>query len=394
MQARKRVVQGGTWAGKTYGILPCLINKSATYARKKCTVVAESVPAIKAGVLDDFKNIMQDTGRWVESRFNATDRHYTFANGSVIEFKSFDSIGKAKAAGKRTDLFINEGQYQDYEVADALIIRTSENVWVDFNPTYEFWAHTELLPQKDTEFLLLKATDNEALPASILSELQSKLEKAYYNPLGDRKDKDNIKNHFWHNWCRVYIDGEIGSLQGVVFDNWKIIDELPADARLEAAGMDFGFTNDPTTLIGYYRHNNRRIFDEMLWQTGLLNSEIAKLSKAAGIGKTIIYADSAEPKSIAELKGHGLNIVGAEKGAGSINHGISLLQEEPMYITARSLNLIKEFRFYTWAKDRAGNTLNVPIDAFNHGIDPMRYIAMAKFSKKSILKPTKAAGAF
>lgn len=357
-------MQGGTWAGKTYGIIPCLITKAATFPQKKITVVAESIPAIKDGALENFQNIMQSTGRWLQERFNATERSYRFHNSSEIQFTSFDSLGKAKAAGKRTDLFINEGNYISYDIADALIMRTSEEIWIDFNPTNEFWAHTEILPQPDAEFLLLKYTDNECLPTTILNELLNKMEKA--------KTSD-----YWRNWCRIYIDGEIGTLEGLVFQNWRQCDDIPEGAVLLACGMDFGYTNDPTTLIACYRFNNEIYFDELIYRKGLLNSEIAALVKSKAVGNTIIYADSAEPKSISEIKLHGINITAVVKGVDSINFGISILQENNFYVMKKSLNLIKELRSYSWDADKSGASINKPIDAWNHCIDAMRYIALS-----------------
>jgi phage terminase large subunit len=366
MKRRKKVVQGGTWAGKTFGILPILINKAVNQSNKRITIIAESIPALKEGVIDDFKSIMLACGYWEDDRYNITDRQYSFTNSSRIEFKSFDSIGKALASGKRTDLFINEANYIDFEIADALITRTTEDIWIDYNPTSSFWVHDEIIPQKDAEFVLLKYTDNEALPQTIYDELQLKNEKAK-------------TSNYWANWCRVYIDGEIGMLEGVIFDNWKSIDIMPHDARLIGAGLDFGYTNDPTALIAAYKYNDVIIFDEIIYQKGLLNSEIRNYCKDL---KTLIYADSAEPKSIAELKRYGLRIQGARKGKDSINFGISLLQEKPFYVTSRSTNLIKELRSYTWKRDRAGESLNKPIDAYNHGIDAMMYFAIMSMTNK------------
>lgn len=359
LQKRKRVIQGGTWAGKTYGILPILIDKAAKYSGKKITVVGETIPAIKEGALDDFKTIMQITGRWNEANYNATDRVYKFHTGSRIEFKSFDSISKAKASGKRTDLFINEGNYISFEIADALMIRTSEKIWIDFNPTNEFWAHTELLTQEDTDFLLLKYTDNEALPDTILKELYMKIEKA--------KTSD-----YWRNWCKVYIDGEIGSLEGVIFTNWKQIDNIPDEAKLIGYGLDFGYTNDPTALTAIYEYNGQRILDEVLYQTGMINSEIAQFIKK-GIQ---VYADSSEPKSIEEIRRFGINIKPVVKGADSINFGIQTMQTQDYLITSNSRNIIKEFRAYSWDKDKTGKQLNSPIDFYNHAIDGIRYHEM------------------
>lgn len=373
LRKRKRVIQGGTWAGKTFGILPVLINKAATQPNKKITVVAETIPAIKEGALDDFKTIMQLTGRWNEDNYNATDRVYKFPKtGSRIEFKSFDSISKAKASGKRTDLFINEGNYITFEIADALMMRTSENIWIDFNPTTEFWAHTEVLTEEDAEFLLLKYTDNEALPDTILKELMSKVSKAFFNPDADWNNPANIKNHYWANWCRVYIAGELGSLEGVIFENWKQTDTIPAEAKLIGYGLDFGYTNDPTALTAVYEWNGKRILDEVLYQTGMINSEIASFIKK-GIQ---VYADSAEPKSIEEIRRHGINIKPVVKGSDSISFGIQTMQAQSYLITSNSRNIIKEFRSYSWDKDKTGKQLNTPIGFFNHAIDGIRYHEM------------------
>jgi len=357
---RKRIIQGGTWAGKTFGILPLLIDKASKYNNKKITVVAETIPAIKEGALDDFKTIMHLTGRWNEDNYNATDRVYRFpATGSRIEFKSFDSVSKAKASGKRTDLFINEGNYISFEIADALMMRTSEKIWIDFNPTVEFWAHTEVLTGNDADFLLLKYTDNEALPETILEELMLKRQKS-------------LTSEYWRNWCRVYIDGEIGSLEGVILTNWKQIDNIPPEAKLIGYGLDFGYTNDPTALTAVYQWNGQRILDEVLYQTGMVNSEIAKAIKKG----VPVWADSAEPKSIEEIRRLGIDIKAVVKGTDSISFGIQTMQAQEYLVTSNSRNIIKEFRGYAWDKDKTGKTLNKPIDFFNHAIDGIRYHEM------------------
>lgn len=364
LKKRKKIIQGGTWAGKTYGIIAILINYLINNKGKKLTVVAETVPSIKGGALDNFIHIMMSTGRWNQSNYNATDRIYKFSNGSTIHFSSFDSVGKAQAAGKRTDLFINEAPYISYEIADALIMRTTGNIWIDFNPTHEFWAHTEIMPNNDAEFLLLKYTDNEALPLNIYNELMMKIEKAK-------------TSSYWANWCRVYIDGEIGSLEGVIF-NWKIIDTMPEGVRLLGGGLDFGFTVDPTAGTLVYKWNDAYILDEACYATGMLNRDIYNALKPYN---THWVADSADPRTIAELSQMGLFIQPAMKGADSINFGISQLQEQTIYVTARSINIIKEMRYYAWDKDKSGNATGKPIDKYNHAMDGIRYFAQNNFNK-------------
>lgn len=377
MTKRIKVVQGGTSSGKTFAIIPILIDRACKEDRLKITVVAETLPSVKEGAMDIFKTVMTDTHRWIDKNWNASSLTYTFSGTkSRIQFKSYDTEGKAKASGKRDILFLNEANHIAYPIADALMIRSKET-YIDFNPDNEFWVHTEVLKQPNAEFLLLTYHDNEGLPEETLEDLLIKKSKAFFNPnVPDGKlfNNGNVKNEYWANWWRVYGLGEIGSLEGVIFNNWKIIEELPNDAKYIRSGLDFGFTNDPTALIDKYEYNSIPIYDEVIYEKELTNSQIANKVKADGISRFII-ADSAEPKSIAELKRLGLKIDGADKGKDSINFGIQQLQKYDLfYVTARSLNLINELRKYKWMVDKTGNKLNVPIDDFNHGIDPMRYI--------------------
>lgn len=382
MTARKRIIQGSTSAGKTHGIIPILIDRALKTARLKITVVAETIPAVKDGAVDIFKQVMYDTGRWEQSQWIGSPLQYTFTNGSRMQFTAFENEGKAKASGKRDILFINEANHISFPIADALMIR-SKKTFIDFNPDNEFWAHTEMMGEPNTEFLKLTYLDNEAIPKETLEDLFIKRDKAYYNVNGNLDDKANIKSPFWANWWKVYGLGEIGNLQGAIFSNWTQVDAVPEGARLVGYGMDFGFTNDPTTLIAIYQLNGQYIFDEIIYQRGLTNSDIANLMKSREVIKsTYIYADSAEPKSIKEISEYGFNIKGADKGKDSIMFGISLLQENPFLVTKRSLNLIKELRYYVWETDNTGATINKPIDAFNHCIDPLRYY-LATYNKSS-----------
>lgn len=379
---RLKVIQGGTWAGKTFAIIAIAMNLCCVSPNRDVLVVAESVPALKAGALKDFQSIMQMTGRWVQDRYNATDRIYRFANGSKIKFDSFDSEGKAKAAGKRTDLFINEANHIPFKVADALITRTTQNVWIDFNPDNEFWAHEEIVTRPDADFLILNYKDNGALPSTILEDLKLKVQKAFFDPNKNWNDERNIKNKYWANWCRVYVAGEVGSLEGVVFSNWSQIDNLPEGAKPIGYGIDFGYMNDPSAVVMLYEYNGERILDEVIYEMGLVNTEIARLMKANDIPKTIIgCGDSAEPKSIGEINRYKFNVKPTEKGKDSILYGINIIQQQHFRVTSRSLNLIKELRKYKWAVDKSGKRLNVPVDAFNHAIDAARYIFQEKYGK-------------
>ncbi len=370
MKARKRVVQGGTSAGKTFGIIPVAVIDYATkHPRHLITVVAESIPAVRNGAVKIFQDTMFDTNRWIEEHWRSNPMEYKFSNGAIVQFTAFDSVGKAKAAGKRDVLFLNEANHIDYEIADALITR-SNTIWIDYNPDRQFWVHDEILTEADSEFLLLTYKDNEACPPEILSELNIKLGKAYNNPLGDRTDPKNIKSDYWHNWCKVYIDGEVGTLQGAIFQNWQI--GLFDESLPHVYGLDFGFSNDPDSLIKVAVDKKRKIIyaSEVLYKTGNSTDQLIDiLNNRLNPLKSVVVADSADPRTINDIRQRGLNIYPAKKGADSVRNGIKRIQDYEIIVDANSLNLINELRNYIWHDKRS----QVPIDAYNHQIDPLRY---------------------
>jgi phage terminase large subunit len=369
LQRRKKVIQGGTSAGKTIAILIILHSIASTYPHTEISIVSESIPHIRRGVLKDYKKLMLAHNNWFDDRFNKSQLKYTYANGSYIEFFGADDESKLRGA-RRNVLFVNEANNIPFDSYNQLSIRTSDEIFIDFNPTSEFWAHTDLIGDKDVDFIKLTYKDNEALPDTIIDDLESKRLKA-------------ATSSYWANWCKVYLDGEIGNLEGVVFSNWQTIDKIPDGAMLLGYGMDFGFTNDPTTLVSCYEFNGKNIWHEELYQTGLLSSDIANHLKSKQISRrSSIYADSASPQIIQELYRYGFNIKGANKGRDSINFGINLLQQDEFLVTSQSTNLIKELRAYTWDKDKTGKKLNKPIDAHNHLIDAMRYLSVMKLTNR------------
>jgi len=296
---------------------------------------------------------MKDRNIWVDDCWHATKHQYTFANGSVIEFMSVDTYGKAH--GPRRDiLFINECNNLDYKIADQLITRTREFVWLDWNPTSEFWFYTEMQPNRnDIDFITLTYKDNEALDLTTVNEIES--------------HKHN------KNWWKVYGEGQLGDVEGRIFTDWAFIHEIPHEARLERRGLDFGYSNDPSTIIDIYRYNGGFILDERLYRKGLTNKQIADYINNMEHPEVTVYADSAEPKSIDELRTYGCNIYSAQKGQGSVNQGISYMQDQRISVTKCSTNLIHEYRNYMWDTDKDDVILNKPIDAFNHAMDAIRY---------------------
>jgi phage terminase large subunit len=365
LNGRTKIIQGGTSAGKTFGILPILIDKCAKENGLEVSVVAETIPVLRRGALKDFLKIMRWTNRYFDDRFNKTLLRYDFANGSSIEFFSADDASKLRGA-RRDILYINECNNVTFEAYNELSIRTKKEVYLDFNPANEFWVHKELKDEPDTDFIILTYKDNEALDESIVSQIEKNRDKA-------------ATSSYWANWWRVYGLGEVGSLEGVVFTNWKEIDTIPKDAKLIGIGLDFGYTNDPTAAIEIYNYNGTRIINELVYRTGMVNSDIAKILPSG----VIIYADSSEPKSIEEIRRQGKTIKGVTKGADSINYGIDVMQRQDYLVTKQSTNLIKELRSYCWDTDKQGQRMRRPIDHYNHAIDALRYHEMEALGLKS-----------
>lgn len=365
LKRRIKIIQGGTSAGKTFGILPILIDKCTKEKGLEVSVVAETIPHLRRGALKDFLKIMRWTNRYFDDRFNKTLLRYEFANGSSIEFFSADDASKLRGA-RRDILYINECNNVTFESYNELAIRTKREVFLDFNPANEFWVHKELKDEPDTDFIILTYKDNEALDESIVTQIEKNRDKA-------------ATSSYWANWWRVYGLGEVGSLEGVVFNNWKEIDTIPKEAKLIGIGLDFGYTNDPTAAIEIYNYNGTRIVNELVYRTGMVNSDIAKILPAS----VVIYADSSEPKSIEEIKRFGKTIKGVTKGKDSINYGIDVMQRQDYLVTKSSTNLIKELRSYCWDVDKQGVRMNKPIDHFNHAIDALRYHEMEALGLKS-----------
>jgi phage terminase large subunit len=361
-------IQGGTSAGKTFGVLPILINLATKTELTEISVVAESIPHLKRGAMKDFKKIMKETGRWFDQRWNATDFKYTFANGSQIEFFSADNDAKLRGA-RRDYLYMNEANNMVFHAYTELASRTKLGVYLDWNPTNEFWFHTELQNDSDVDFIIVNYLDNEACPESALNFINKAKQKA-------------LTSSYWDNWYKVYGLGQLGTLEGVIFENYELIDTIPAEAKLIGYGLDFGYSNDPSALIEVHEYDGKIICNEVIYSTSLLNSDIINLMSHDK--RLPIWADSAEPKSIEEIRRAGYNIKAVVKGADSINFGISVLQQRQMLITKASVNLIKELRAYSWDVDKTGKKLNIPCGP-DHAIDALRYFAMMQLA----IKPTR-----
>jgi phage terminase large subunit len=362
--------QGGTSSGKTYAIEQVLFCLACEKDKQVITVVGQDIPNLKAGALRDALTIYNKSShlKKLVKNFNKTDRIFEFYNGSLIEFKSYGSAQDAKS-GKRDYLFINEANGIEWNIYAELALRTRTKIFLDYNPNTEFWVHDNLIGKPGVELIISDHRHNPFLEEG----MGAKIEKV--------KDEDPER------W-KVYARGLTGRITGLVFNNWFICDAIPHDATLIAVGLDFGFTNDQTGCIEVYQQNGELWIDELFYETGLTNKDIANKLTAAGVKKsTEIIADSAEPKSIEELNRLGWYVKGAKKGADSINNSIDILKRYKWNITRRSVNLNKELSQYKWKVDRSGKPLNQPVDTWNHLIDPLRYVALNKLKIKTLSRP-------
>jgi phage terminase large subunit len=359
-------VQGGSSASKTYSILAVEIDHCTKNPYTETSVVAESIPHLKRGAMRDFMKIMTVTGRFNAARWNATDFRYKFANGSYIEFFSADDDSKLRGA-RRDRLYMNEANNLSFHAYTELAARTKQSVILDWNPVNEFWFHSELMQDEDVDFLILTYKDNEACPKSARDFIEKARVKA-------------DTSEYWANWYKVYGLGQVGTLQGAIYEDFEVVEGIDVSrAKFVALGLDWGFSNDPTALVAIYRQGDCLLIQELLYSTGLTNQDIADKLRSLGITRAWeIVADSAEPKSIEEIYRLGFNIKPAEKGPDSVRNGIDILKRFKLQVTKDSTNLIKELRSYTWATDKEGKNTGVPIDSFNHACDAMRYVALNK----------------
>jgi phage terminase large subunit len=367
LKKRVRAIQGGTSSAKTYSILPILVNEAINSPGLEISIVSESIPHLKRGVIKDFKKILIDTQRWNRPQWHGSDFKYTFKNGSYIEFFSADNDSKLRGA-RRDVLYINECNNVSFEAYQELSVRTKSHVYLDWNPTAEFWFEEHVKTDNDVDFLIVTYLDNEACPQNAIDYILKAKEKAKDNP-------------YWENWYNVYGLGQLGQLQGAVFTNW---DEGEFDESLPYGyGIDFGFSPDPTVLVRCATDTKRRklYLHEEFHNTNLSTDDIEKMCKDRIKSPIdVIVADGAESREINELRRKNLQVIRARKGPDSIKAGIKMLQGFDIIVTPTSTNLMYELRHYIWNNKKSG----IPIDKHNHLIDASRYIADFLIMRKGL----------
>jgi phage terminase large subunit len=370
------VNQGGTSSGKTYSLLQVLFVLLAAGTNLVATVVGQDIPNLKKGAIRDAQDIVRHSTplQALLKSYHQTDRIYEFHNGSLLEFTSYEDFQDAKS-GKRDYLFINEGNGMAYAIVKELVLRTRIRTFIDYNPNAAFWAHEKYLGRPGVQLFISDHRHNPFLSQATRDKIEAlKLED----------------EELW----RVYARGLTGKIEGLIFRNWFVVPAIPEHAKFLGRGMDFGFTNDPTTVIDVFLQNGALWLDEVLWERGLTNPQIYQrlLEEDPASRRKRTIADSSEPKSIQELKDLGLPIEGADKGPDSVRAGIDSLKRYQLNVTQRSSHLRQELSNYKWKVDKAtGLATNVPIDAFNHGLDPVRYVGRATLPALSLPRRRMAA---
>ena len=358
------VLQGGTRSGKTYSILLGLIEFAYKNKGKGLyvTIARKTFPALRGTAMRDFFEILKKENLYDERLHNKSSSLYALY-GNYFEFISVDQPARVRGR-KRDILFLNECNEFGFEEYTQLALRTTYKIIIDFNPSEEYhWLYTQIIDadRDDVDFHVSTYKDNPFLEESTISEIERLKE---------------VDENLW----RVFGEGQRGVASETIFPSFNIIDSIPENASEIALGLDFGFSADPTSLVKVYKHDLDLYIDELIYEKGLTNQDIAHKIKDLGIDRSIeIYADSAEPKSIEEIfRMGGINIKPAKKGADSIRIGIDVLKRHKLNITKRSINAIKEFRNYKWIKNKNNEITNKPIDAFNHAVDAVRYVALNK----------------
>ena len=366
---RISILEGGSRSGKTWSIIQfiliyCYGNKNSG---KTIIIARDFLTALKSTILPDFKEILLQYGIYRDANFNKSEMVYTLY-GNTIRFMGLDNTDKVHGA-KSDIMWINEAISTDKEIVMQLLQRCSGFAIFDYNPsTSVHWVY-DLELREDSDLLRTTLLDNPFIPDEVRKQIYS------YEPTDKNKELGTADDFLW----KVYGLGERADGEAIVFRKYDIVEALPNSYDREAIGLDYGYSNDPTAAIQVIIDGNNIYLHELLYSTGLLNSDILNYLKPI-VGTKMVVPDSAEPKSNDYLLLEGLNIVPAEKGRDSIMYGLDLMRGKKIHITATSTNLLKEFKNYTFVK-KNGVVTNKPIDAFNHGIDAARYAVMQLLKK-------------
>tara|TARA_R100001443_G_scaffold104621_2_gene113325 strand:- start:11378 stop:12538 length:1161 start_codon:yes stop_codon:yes gene_type:complete len=364
LDASTRIVvnQGGTRSSKTYSLAQLIILKALQTKGKVYTICRKTLPALKGTAYRDFFSILESHNLYNPENHNKSELTYKL-NGNEIEFISVDMPQKIRGR-KRNILWLNEANEFDFESWVQLSLRTTENIYLDFNPSDPYsWIYDNVINREDCTFIKSTYLDNPFLPEETIKEIER------------LRDLDS-------NYWKIYGLGDMAQPTETIFRQFEICNNVPEQAQLIAMGMDFGYSNDPTALVEVFKLNDNLYLNEVLYSKGLTNQDIAAELRKHSITRQIeIIGDSAEPKSIEEINRLGFNVKPAKKGADSINMGIDILRRYKIHITKSSTNTINEFKFYKWLVDKNGKVINKPAtNQADHIIDSVRYVALNKLT--------------
>lgn len=368
VESNKKIIveQGGTRSGKTYNILLWIIFSYCTNQRNKTiTICRKTFPSLRASVMRDFIDILRKHKMYAEESHNKSSSEYQLY-GNLIEFISLDQPQKVRGR-KRDLLFINEANELYWEDWQQLVFRTQERIIIDYNPSDEYhWIYDKVITRDDADFYKTTYLDNPFLESTIVEEIER------------LRDTDE---QYW----QIYGLGIKGVTKSTIL-RYIEVNQVPEHLKFLSYGMDFGYTNDPTTLIGVWTDGYDLYAKEYLYRTMMTTTDIHKFLTSLNINREMIYADSAEVRLIDELRRMGWNIRPSVKGRDSVNAGIDLLKRYKIHLTKDSNNAIQEFRNYKWKEDKSGKTINVPEDKHNHLIDALRYSTYSILSKPNFGK--------
>lgn len=363
---RFRVHQGGTRSGKTYAVCQylayLLIN---TQEPLTISIIRKTLPALKGSVYRDFINILEQTGVYYLGVHNKAENTFRY-NDHLIEFLSVDEPQKIRGR-KRNIAFLNEANELTIEDFRQINMRTTDYVILDFNPSDPIhWIYDDIIPREDCDTWITTYRDNKFLSKQLIFEIERMRER----------DPD-----YW----RVYGEGQKAVFSArQIFSNWQFIpySEFP-EFEETVLGIDFGYSNDELAIVEVAKVNDKLYIHELCYSKGMTNQDIANFLKDKKLDSVLGFADSAEPKSIEELRRLGCIIKPAVKGQGSINAGISLIKEFDIIVSKESINLAKEYSTYYWTELKDGTIINKPIDRNNHLMDAMRYAVYSQYSKRN-----------
>lgn len=362
---RIAVMQGGTRSGKTYSILQFLIETAirshiAGMQGRTITICRKTLPSLKATAMRDFIQILESIGMYSEQMHNKSVGEYHL-HESVFEFISLDQPQKVRGR-KRDILFINEANELTYEDWRQLLLRTTDRIFLDFNPSDEYhWLYDNVSTRNDANLYITTYKDNPFLNEVQIQEIERLASE----------DK---------NYWNIYGLGQRGVSGSTIYTNFEQCERIDANGDT-AYGLDFGF-NNPTALVKCVRIDSGMYVEQVIYQSHLTNNDLIQLMRDRVPMRASVYCDSAEPDRIAELKRAGFNVHPAKK---EVKIGIDKCKSLRLYVHGHEL--VKEIRNYKWKVDATDKPIDEPVKVNDHLMDAMRYGAYHIIADKRIKSP-------